>query len=104
MKVALVNMPWHALELPSIAVGILHEVAASVIGPGNVHDYYANLMWADYLIEQSDGAIGPAEYAWVANYGFFYGMGEWIFAHCLNPEVSRLDYQYADYLLKKNVD
>ncbi len=58
MRVCLVTMPWQSLESPSLPIGLLKASAVAAGLPSPVA-YHANLRWAEYLLERSDGLIGP---------------------------------------------
>ncbi len=97
MRVCLVTMPWQSLESPSLPIGLLKASAVAAGLPSPVA-YHANLRWAEYLLERSDGLIGPPEYIQVAEEGLFDALGDWVFAGVLerDPEfgVSTLE-EYA---------
>src|SRR5689334_4602951 len=79
MRVLLVNMPWAAVHYPSLAMGILRNVA----GDHHVDDLYANLMWLDRCMGK-DPELGVRAYLEVSEEAFAVGLGEWVFSQALN--------------------
>lgn len=104
MKVTLVAMPWHGLDYPSLAFGILRRKADACVDSHELTDLYANLRWAEYLLEKSGGAISPVDYTRVADEGFFHGVGDWIFASALHSTTGWKVQQYADFLIGRGLD
>jgi ribosomal peptide maturation radical SAM protein 1 len=94
MRIVLVAMPWHSLDTPSLAVGILHERVKKCRDSHEVQDVYAHLKWAEYIMARSQGRLKPADYTQVADGGIFYGLGDWIFAPALygTPEWKVAEY------------
>jgi ribosomal peptide maturation radical SAM protein 1 len=81
MRVLLVNMPWAALEVPSLALGILRRKAADVVGPKLVDVLHANLGYVDWVAERT--GLGVDDYSHVAQTTYFLGVGDWIFSSAL---------------------
>lgn len=85
-KILFVVMPWHSLHLPSLAAGILstiiHEHQTEV--PYTVETLYANLQWAEYVEEKTDGLVSPDRYGLLGEDLFFQATGEWIFTSALH--------------------
>ncbi|GAA1949580.1 RiPP maturation radical SAM C-methyltransferase [Kitasatospora viridis] len=94
MRIALVSAPWNLLETPSLPLGILSAAAAGCQRPPEVQEFYANLDWADYLLDASGGDLTPADYGYVANLGVWYGMGDWVFTSALydQPDWHRAEF------------
>lgn len=78
MKVLLVNMPWAATDVPSLALGILKSVAADQFPDAEVDVLYANLDYVDWCTE-----ITTHEYSALALDAFADGHGDWIFSSAL---------------------
>jgi ribosomal peptide maturation radical SAM protein 1 len=104
MKMVLVSMPWNLLETPSLPLGLLRARARACRWPPEVIDYYGNLRWAEYLLEQSAGTITAQDYSYVANWGVWHGMGDWVFAGVLasHPDFHARD--YPRYLASRRAD
>src|SRR5262245_31990393 len=54
MKIALITMPWQALDRPSLALGILHKRVQACQETHEVFEVYGNLRWAEYLYARSE--------------------------------------------------
>ncbi|MEN3583475.1 RiPP maturation radical SAM C-methyltransferase [Streptomyces sp. ZYX-F-203] len=79
MRVILVHMPWGALDVPSLALGILHTVAAE-----HGHDVdvrYANLEFAEWTAERAGFDLDA--YTYFSEKSYFQGVGDWAFAGAL---------------------
>ncbi|MGW1432312.1 RiPP maturation radical SAM C-methyltransferase [Streptomyces sp. NPDC002431] len=83
MRIALVSMPWHALEMPSLQVGLLHSLLTRERPADTVTEYHGWLRWAEFLLTHSDGELTPREYMTVADDQVFDGFGDWVFSGCL---------------------
>jgi ribosomal peptide maturation radical SAM protein 1 len=86
MRTTLVSMPWQLLELPSLAVGILHARLRQARPGDEVRELHAGIGWAEHLLEQSGGALGPADYTELAETGLHHGLGDWVFAGVLHDD------------------
>lgn len=87
-NILFVVMPWHSMHLPSLATGILSTIVHGH-RPANrygVETLYANLQWAHYLEQATDGAVTPAKYALLGEDLFFQATGEWIFTPALHDD------------------
>jgi ribosomal peptide maturation radical SAM protein 1 len=80
MRTCLVSMPWQLLELPSLAIGLLHRRLWNERPADEVVEYHACLRWAEYLLTVSGGTISPDDYAQIADNGLHHGLGDWVFA------------------------
>lgn len=80
MRIVLVNMPWAALEVPSLALGELRRTAAAAPG-ARVEVRYANLEFADWAVAQLPFTV--ADYDHVAQETYFLGAGDWVFSSAL---------------------
>ncbi|NBE83099.1 RiPP maturation radical SAM C-methyltransferase [Micromonospora rubida] len=104
MKIVLTAMPWHGLQTASLPVGILKACADRCRRPHEVVEHYANLGWADLLDEESDGAITPDDYAYIANVGVWHSIGEWVFASALYEDPSWRTDEFLAYLADRRID
>ena len=73
-------MSWQLLELPSLAIGLLHRRLCNERPADEVVEYHACLRWAEYLLAVSGGTISPDDYAQIADNGLHHGLGDWVFA------------------------
>jgi len=104
MKTVLVSMPWNLLETPSLPLGLLRARARACKQPPEVVDYYGNLRWAEYLLDRSAGAITPQDYSYIANWGVWHGMGDWVFAGVLTGQPDFHSGDYPQYLARRRAD
>jgi ribosomal peptide maturation radical SAM protein 1 len=80
MHVALVNMPWAAMDVPSLALGILTTCAQDLDGvTARVH--HGNLEYVDWLTSRC--AISHKDYEYFAIDSYFFGYGDWVFSSAL---------------------
>lgn len=66
MRVHLVTMPWHPLDLPSLQLGLLQEIVRRARPGDEVTEFHGSLRWAEYLLERSGGRLLPGDYVEVA--------------------------------------
>jgi len=83
MRLCLVAMPWQSLDLPSLQLSLLSE-SVRLARPDDVVDtYYGNVRWAEYVLEQTGGAVTPDDYSDVVEDGLFHGLGDYVFTSAL---------------------
>ncbi|MBV8644473.1 MAG: RiPP maturation radical SAM C-methyltransferase [Candidatus Eremiobacteraeota bacterium] len=80
MRCLLLAMPWHSINTPSLALGILKSAARAACPEVEVEDRYASLSWAERIMR---GGRPAADYEVLAG-TVFMGIGEWIFASALH--------------------
>ena len=80
MRIALVNMPFSSLQIPSIALHQLETVIAEKHAGAETSIHYLN--------HDFGGLVGPDLYAWISESlaGHTCGFGEWLFRHAAFPE------------------
>lgn len=100
MRILLVAMPWHSLDTPSLAVGILHERVQHCREQHEVKDLYAHIKWAEFLNERSEGVMRSYEYTAIAEGGIFHGLGDWLFTPALYGTPEWRVEQYSEYMKK----
>ena len=83
MKILFSIMPWHSLEYPCLASGILSAVANSC-PKWQAEQLNANLMWATHLQRASDGRFSIDDYSLLCNDYVYCLAGEWVFAAALH--------------------
>src|SRR5689334_5019405 len=101
MKVLLVSMPFHSLEVPSSAFGALRPVLETA--GHDVRECYAGLWFAEYVHAQSDGRLSAIHYEQAANQ-FEHATGDWIFAGALSGRPERGNDFYVPYLREHGID
>ncbi len=92
MDIVLVNMPFAAIQRPSIALGTLKSILRDT--GLSVHTAYANLWYAEY--------IGIDSYLRVERTRSQDVLGDWIFGSAAFPEHDPDHARYLDRLLRTN--
>lgn len=102
MRIALVHMPWGALEIPSLALGIMRTVARRHGHEAEIR--YANLDFVDWITGRTE--FGPAEYRYYAESSYFQSAGDWVFSSALyDGEVRQGGYEhYLEFLAGGGAD
>jgi ribosomal peptide maturation radical SAM protein 1 len=93
MDICLVNMPWAALDRPSLALGVLEAQLLQHAPQHQVVQVHANLRFAEYLHEATGGRVSPAHYEQISN-RYMAGAGEWIFSGALYGQP---EWRYEDF-------
>ncbi|MFJ9035315.1 RiPP maturation radical SAM C-methyltransferase [Streptomyces sp. NPDC102406] len=83
MRVQLVTMPWHPIDLPSLQVGLLHQLLRQVRPGDEVREFHGSLRWAEFLLARSDGRLRPGDYEAIGSDSIFHGLGDWVFSGVL---------------------
>ncbi|MFE7114578.1 RiPP maturation radical SAM C-methyltransferase [Streptomyces sp. NPDC057654] len=83
MRIVLVDMPWSAIDAPSLALGILKRRVLDVYPDASVDVVHANLDYVDWLTAHTDFTF--EEYDFCAS-SYFSGHSEWIFSAALNEQ------------------
>ncbi|MFC4033490.1 RiPP maturation radical SAM C-methyltransferase [Streptomyces polygonati] len=81
MRVLLVNTPWAAIDVPSLALGILRHSVRDALPDAEVEVLNANLDYVDWITERSD--FGLADYTYYSLDTYFLGCGDWVFSSAL---------------------
>ena len=79
MRIVLVHMPWGAIDVPSLALGILHTTADRAGHKVDVR--YANLDFVDWAAGETDFSL--SDYLYFSEESYFQGAGDWVFASAL---------------------
>jgi ribosomal peptide maturation radical SAM protein 1 len=95
MRVSLVTMPWQSLDTPSLPLSILSSVVRSARPGDDVSTYYANVRWAEYVLDQTDGGVTPDDYSDLVEDGLFHGLGDWVFTSSLYGDATWPEERYA---------
>ncbi|WP_326827923.1 MULTISPECIES: RiPP maturation radical SAM C-methyltransferase [unclassified Streptomyces] len=88
MRVQLVTMPWHPIDLPSLQVGLLHQLLRQVRPDDDVREFHGSLRWAEFLLERSGGRLRPGDYEAIGSDSIFDGLGDWVFSGVLYEDES----------------
>lgn len=99
----MIAMPWQGLDTPSSALGILGPSIRAGATGWVVEELYANLLWAEHLIRESDGRITAADYQNVAGQ-VFHGVGDWVFTPPLYEVDTYRANEFADFLTRRSID
>jgi ribosomal peptide maturation radical SAM protein 1 len=83
VRVQLVTMPWHPIDLPSLQVGLLHRLLQQVRPDDEVHEFHGSVRWAEFLLEGSHGRLRPGDYETIGSDSIFDGLGDWVFSGVL---------------------
>lgn len=80
MRVALVAMPWHAVNRPSLALGLLAALIRERTD-AEVTQHPAYLDWLRLTLDADlDPPVTVADHDHLAEHSFFHGVGDWVFA------------------------
>jgi ribosomal peptide maturation radical SAM protein 1 len=92
VKVALITMPWGALNSPSLALSTLRPCVAGLPAVGSADIWYGNLRWAERIADRHGMEPAINQYNSIAD-GYFVAAGEWVFSGALygyqEPESTR---------------
>ena len=105
-SVVLVAMPWHALGLPSIQLGILGRVLELAGIATEVRSLMLAFMEhcrAETAARPDAERITPADYETVGDRRFSIGLGDWIFAVPPFRDAPDLDARYLAHLRARGV-
>ncbi len=83
-RLELVSMPWHSLDTPSLAMGILGKLVRQRLPKWEVRERYANVAWAEKILDMM--GLLPADYDEIAT-NVFSGIGEWVFSSALHETI-----------------
>lgn len=102
LTISLATMPWQAVDMPSLPLGLL-KVVCREAGRQPPVLYHGNVRWAEFLLDRTDGQITPADYNHVAEYGIFHGLGDFVFSGVLyGDQFGRA--ALADYVRSRDLD
>lgn len=94
MRIVLVSMPWAALDLPSLALGILEEALAP-LADTTTAVIHGNLDFVDWLDGRMD--VDLTTYEYYSRESYFVGCGDWVFAKALDPSLDN-ETAFREYL------
>ncbi|MGP3773662.1 RiPP maturation radical SAM C-methyltransferase [Streptomyces sp. SDT5-1] len=104
MRVELVTMPWHPVDLPSLQVGLLHRLLRDVRPDDEVHEFHGSLRWAELLLERSGGRLSPVDYEAIGSDSIFHGIGDWVFSGVLYDDEDWGAARLRSYARERGVD
>ncbi|APU15951.1 bacteriocin maturation radical SAM protein 1 [Actinoalloteichus sp. GBA129-24] len=93
MRIVLVHMPWGAIDVPSLALGIMRTAAER--DGHDVEVRYANLDFVDWVVDRAE--FGVTQYQYYSEESYFQGAGDWVFSSALYDGEIR-EGGAADYL------
>ncbi|MFJ4583575.1 RiPP maturation radical SAM C-methyltransferase [Streptomyces echinatus] len=103
MRVHLVTMPWHPLDLPSLQLGLLNRIVRQARPGDEVTEFHGSLRWAEFLLEHSGGRLGPGDYVEVGSDAIFHGLGDWVFSGVLYDDPGWGLARLRDYAASRDV-
>ncbi|MET8452564.1 RiPP maturation radical SAM C-methyltransferase [Streptomyces sp. NPDC005209] len=103
MRVQLVTMPWHPIDLPSLQVGLLHRLVRQARPADEVTEFHGSLRWAEFLLERSAGRLRPGDYVAVGSDSIFHGLGDWVFSGALYDDPDWGTARLRDYAAARDV-
>ncbi|MDJ0344145.1 hypothetical protein QMK19_26405 [Streptomyces sp. H10-C2] len=103
MRIHLVTMPWHPIDLPSLQVGLLHALVTRNRPDDDVREFHGSLLWAEFLLKRSDGRLRPGDYVTVGSDSIFDGLGDWVFTGVLYDDPSWGVARSRDYALRRGI-
>ncbi|MEU3981153.1 RiPP maturation radical SAM C-methyltransferase [Streptomyces sp. NPDC026672] len=103
MRVHLVTMPWHPLDLPSLQLGLLHRLVRQARPADEVSEFHGSLRWAEFLLDRSDGRLRPGDYVSVGSDAIFHGLGDWVFSGALYDDPDWGTARLRDYAAGRDV-
>ncbi|MFH9083757.1 RiPP maturation radical SAM C-methyltransferase [Streptomyces sp. NPDC017673] len=103
MRVHLVTMPWHPLDLPSLQLGLLQEIVRRARPGDEVTEFHGSLRWAEYLLERSGGRLLPGDYVEVGSDAIFHGLGDWVFSGVLYDDPGWGEARLKEYAADRDV-
>ena len=83
-KVVLVNMPWHSLHYPSLALGLLKSLAGAECPEWEVVTSYGNIVWADWAAKRLEISGFANAYTEISEHLFMASAGDWVFSPALH--------------------
>ncbi|MER6261448.1 RiPP maturation radical SAM C-methyltransferase [Streptomyces sp. 900105245] len=103
MRVHLVTMPWHPIDLPSLQLGLLNRIVRRSRPGDEVTEFHGSLRWAEFLLEHSDGRLRPGDYTAVGSDAIFHGLGDWVFSGVLYDDPNWGLARLRDYAAARDV-
>ncbi|MEV8556456.1 RiPP maturation radical SAM C-methyltransferase [Streptomyces sp. NPDC051917] len=103
MRVHLVTMPWHPLDLPSLQLGLLNRLVRQARPEAEVAEFHGSLRWAEFLLERSGGRLRPGDYVSVGSDAIFHGLGDWVFSGVLYDDPDWGLARLRDYAADRDV-
>ncbi|MFF5023369.1 RiPP maturation radical SAM C-methyltransferase [Streptomyces collinus] len=103
MRVHLVTMPWHPLDLPSLQLGLLNRLVRRARPDAEVTEFHGSLRWAEYLLEHSGGRLRPGDCVAVGSDAIFHGLGDWVFSGVLYDDPGWGLQRLRDYGVRRDV-
>jgi ribosomal peptide maturation radical SAM protein 1 len=96
MRVQLVNMPWAAIDTPSLALGILQRSVNRRIPTAEVEVVHANLDYVDWITGVREFKFEDYQFYSLGSY--FLGCGDWVFSSALYEDPSWRVEEFEAYM------
>jgi ribosomal peptide maturation radical SAM protein 1 len=93
MRVLLINSPWAAIDVPSLALGILRRTVLDAFPDAEVEVVQAQLDYVDWITERFD--FGLSDYRYYSLDTYFLGCGDWVFSSALYDDP---DWRVAEFI------
>ncbi len=88
MRLCLVTMPWQSLDTPSLPLSLLSSVIHGARPDDDVRVHYANIGWAEFVLQRTGGSVTPDDYSDLVEDGLFHGVGDWVFTSSLYGDAA----------------
>ncbi|WKX73915.1 RiPP maturation radical SAM C-methyltransferase [Streptomyces sp. XD-27] len=103
MRVHLVAMPWQAMDMPSLQVGLVRGLLGRARPDDDVSEYHGSIHWAEHLLHRTDGLLRPADYVTVGSESIFDGLGDWVFSGALYDDPDWGVQRLKEYAAKHGI-
>lgn len=97
MKILFAIPPWHSLDYPCLAAGILHTLTNQSRSEWQLQQRYINLEWAEWLHTTSSGTFNVEDYNLLGENFVFDLTGEWIFSSALHKANNQSPTKYRPF-------
>lgn len=99
---ALVCMPWHLIQSPSIQIGTLEAVLENAQIPCRSHSMHLEFMKLLLELPHAQGGMTPQEYEEICSLWGNIGVGEWVFAVPPAADFSKAEEKRQFALLRES--
>ncbi|MBT8227692.1 MAG: RiPP maturation radical SAM protein 1 [Dactylosporangium sp.] len=99
MRILLVNLPWAAVEVPSLALGVLRSCLRKRMPEAEVEVVHANLEFLDWAADNLGFSLD--DYQYFARRTYISGCGEWVFSAALYNDPEWRLREFHDYFRDK---